>query len=263
MAITLSSGRTVLAFDTIDSTNAEAHRRADGTRVCEPLWIVAAAQTQGRGRYGRMWESARGNLFATLLLPGPLPLQRAGQLSLVAGVAAADTIGRMVPKGRIAIKWPNDVLIGGRKVAGILLETCKTSDGNVDALALGIGINVVSHPDGTDTPATDLSEHAAGELTNAEVILDDLDGTFFRWLRLWSADGFQPIREAWLRYAWGKGEALLVRLPSETFEGVFDGLSPDGELVLRMKSGKVRRIAAADVYYREPSRERKPHAPGR
>ncbi len=142
-----------IACDSVGSTNSEALARAR-TGETGPLWITARTQTAGRGRRGRAWTSAPGNLYATLLLRDPSRAVLAPQLSFVAALAVYDAISEFVEgeRPRIALKWPNDVFCDGAKVAGILIE----GEGNPLTVAIGIGINCVHHPDDTEYPATDL-----------------------------------------------------------------------------------------------------------
>jgi BirA family transcriptional regulator, biotin operon repressor / biotin---[acetyl-CoA-carboxylase] ligase len=151
-----------ISFDVLDSTNAEAMRRASaGERG--PLWIVAARQSAGRGRHGRTWESDPGNLYATLLLSLPVPADIAAQTSFVAALGGPST--PLPPCSRtpskLALKWPNDVLLDGRQVSGILIETVAQDGTDGTTVAIGIGINLVHAPDHTRYGATSLAEHGA------------------------------------------------------------------------------------------------------
>ena len=148
----LPQGYRLLKMETIDSTNAEAKRRAEAGEP-GPLWIWSARQSQGRGRGGREWVSHHGNLFASLLIRLNVPLQVAGQLSLVAGVAAYDTIAKLVSyegRSELLLKWPNDVLLSDEKVAGMLLENVGSSTGDRSVVVMGTGINLASYPENID-----------------------------------------------------------------------------------------------------------------
>jgi BirA family transcriptional regulator, biotin operon repressor / biotin---[acetyl-CoA-carboxylase] ligase len=232
-----AAGVGLIACDTVGSTNAEAlaRGRAGGRG---PLWITARTQTAGRGRRGRAWVSEPGNLFATLLLTDPAPPERAPQLSFVAALAVHDAIAALAPAivARVALKWPNDVLLDGQKLAGILIE----AEGTPLIVAVGIGVNCRHHPDGTDFPATDL----AGAVT-AEALFEALSDAMVRRLRDWQA-GFAVIRAAWLERALG-GE-LRARLGSRELVGRFETLDDAGRLLLRLPDGRLEAITAGEVF---------------
>ena len=251
MTSSLPSGYELKTFDTIDSTNAEARRLVDGN-VTKPTWIFSATQTAGRGRQNRPWISDAGNLFCTLLIQPGCTLRDAGQLSFVASLAVADVLAQYSPKTGIALKWPNDVLLDERKVAGILLETCKTGSGRVDALAIGIGINLVHHPQDTDFPSTSLAACQGAKAPAPETVLLDLDRCFAVWYETWQEMGFAPVRNAWLERAAGLNELVTARLAQETLSGRFETLAPSGELVLRLPDGEMRKISAADIFFETP-----------
>ncbi len=228
-------------YDTLDSTNEEARRLAkSGARG--PLWIVSAAQTAGRGRRGRVWISESGNLFATLLMPVTTSLS--AQLGFVAGLAAADAIAAHAPGAEVALKWPNDVLLNGKKVAGILLETL-----GHDSLAIGIGINLVHYPRETETPSISIAA-VMGSPPDFDGILLRLARAMTAWYEIWLRGGFQPVRKAWLMRASGLGHAIRARLADSEREGVFEDIDEDGALLLRDSAGTLTRITAGDVFFR-------------
>lgn len=244
----------ILVLDSIGSTNAEARRRAEAGEA-GPLWIAARRQTEGRGRRGRAWETAGGNLAATLLLTTDKPPAEAAQLAFVAALAAADLAQAYVPPGLVTLKWPNDVLVAGRKVSGILIESGPQPDGRL-WLAVGIGANLASPPRAADRPATSLAEHLRVEFTappSFDTALQRLTEAFDQRLAAWRDFGFDPIRTAWLRRAHGLGRPCVARLDRETVEGVAEGLEPDGALALRLGDGSLRRITAGDVFFPEPA----------
>jgi BirA family biotin operon repressor/biotin-[acetyl-CoA-carboxylase] ligase len=238
-----AAGVGLIACDTVGSTNAQALAYA---RAGEkgPLWITARAQTGGRGRRGRTWVSEPGNLFATLLLTDPAPAEQAPQLSFVAALATHDAIARLAPAlaARLAFKWPNDVLCGGAKLAGILIEAEGTRPLIV---AVGIGVNCRHHPDGTDTAATDLA--AQGAAVTAEQMFTALSGAMMVRLREWGA-GFGPIRTEWLRRAGAPGTPLRVRVGARDFTGRFETLDEAGRLLVRLADGTTETIAAGEVF---------------
>jgi BirA family biotin operon repressor/biotin-[acetyl-CoA-carboxylase] ligase len=235
-------GEERIAFlDTVDSTNAEALRRAAGERG--PLWIAARQQTAGRGRRGRPWLSAPGNLHATLLLTDPSPPAAAPQLGFVAGLALHDAAAATAPAlaASLALKWPNDLLCKGRKIAGILIE----GEGNPIAAAIGIGVNCRGHP--ATAAATDFA--ANGAAVAAEALLDALAAAMRERLGQWSRGvGFAAIRAAWLERAYGLGDRLLVRLVDRETTGCFETIDAAGRLMLRQGDSSVEAIAAGEVF---------------
>ena len=239
----------LVALDRVESTNDEARERAeagaeDGTLV----W--AREQTRGRGRQGRTWVSAPGNLFFSMILRPDCPAEQAAQLGFLAALAVGDAVGSAAPPMEVRYKWPNDVLFGGRKGAGILLESKATADGGLDWLVLGVGVNVASYPEDTDYPATSLRFEGAAAL-EARDLLEAFARHFLSWVDRWLEEGFAPVRAAWLRHAKGLGGEIEVRLPSETLAGTFRDLDAGGRLLLELPDGTSRTIAAGDVYPKE------------
>ncbi len=229
-----------------DSTNEEARRRAlAGERG--PVWIRADAQTSGRGRRGRAWISANGNLFATGLFTLDTGAANAAQLSFAAALAVAEVAREAgIDPALVSLKWPNDVLIAGRKCAGILLESGQRPGGGL-WLAVGVGINLAHHPEDSERPATDFSAHG-GALSPGRAV-EVLARSFEAWLNRWRDHGFAPVRDAWLARAHGLGERCTVRLDTETVEGVFADLMADGTLRLDLADGTRRFISAGDVFF--------------
>lgn len=231
-------------LDEIDSTNAEALRRARaGARG--PLWIIARRQSAGRGRRGRHWVSLSGNLHASLLLTDPAPTARAPQLGFVAALALHDAAAAAAPvlAQRLALKWPNDLLCGGRKIAGILVEG---EDDPVSA-AVGIGVNCHAHPAGAEYPATDFA--TAGAAITPMALFDLLAGAMEKRIRQWSrGDGFLAIRSAWLERAAGSGDPVRVRLAERETAGIFETIDESGRLVLRHADATREAIAAGEVF---------------
>jgi len=237
------ANRLIASLDTVDSTNAEALRRARaGERG--PLWIVARQQTAGRGRRGRAWVSAPGNLYATLLLTDPAPASAAPQLGFVAGLALHDAAMAVAPAlPQLALKWPNDMLCGGRKIAGILVE----GEGAPLAVAIGIGVNCLHHPKATEFPATDFA--AEGADVAAEALFERLAAAMPARLAQWDRGaGFAAIRAAWIERAHGLGRPVRVRLAEREATGVFEGIDPTGRLLLRLDNGGLEAIAAGEVF---------------
>ncbi len=224
----------------LDSTNEEARRLAEAGEAT-PLWISAAHQTAGRGRRGRAWDTGAGNLAATLLLRPDAPQTVTGQLSFAAALAVAEMVSHFAPGAAITVKWPNDVLAEGRKIAGILLE------GGSDWLAVGIGVNLAHHPGGTAFPATSLPQLGLAPPT-CDAALTVLAARFAAWYDAWMQEGFEALRTAWLKRASGLGAPITARLAQETRQGLFEGIDASGALLLN-EQGQVRAIAAGEVFF--------------
>ena len=235
----------IIAFEQLGSTNDEAMARL---RAGDPggLFIVAAGQTGGRGRHGRVWTSPRGNLYASLALVDPAPLAMAPQLSLVAGVALVSALRALSnDHPRLGLKWPNDVLFDGAKLAGILLESTILPDGRLGCIA-GFGVNCGSHPEGLPYPATSLA--ANGINASPATVLAALSQAFAISLARWHRGAnFAAIRSDWLRFAVGLGDEITIRLPRGSVTGCFEGLGPDGHLLVATTRGCVT-IDAGDVF---------------
>jgi len=237
------------AYDEIDSTNAEARRRAEAGQG-GPVWITAAVQTAGRGRRGRAWSTNRGNLAATLLTLTDRPPAEAAQLSFVAALAACDLADTCLGAGAARLKWPNDVLVHGRKAVGILVESGARADGRL-WLAVGIGVNLASAPQHVERPAAALGDFMNGPAPEPRAALEVMAAAFERWRRAWEAEGFAPIAEGWTKRALGLGERCVARLPNMTLEGIAEGVDGDGALRLRLDDGSLERITAGDVFFGE------------
>ncbi len=237
----------VVTFDEIDSTNAEAKRRGDAGDP-GPVWITAARQSAGRGRRGRNWETGEGNLAATYFFTTDRSASEIAQYSFITALAVADLVGAYVPASSVSVKWPNDVLIEGRKTAGILIESSARPNGGL-WVAVGVGVNLARPPAESTYPSTALSEHMTAPPPPPIEALEKLSDAFERWLLLWRRAGFAPIAEAWTLRAHGLGEACAARLPDETVQGIAEGIDGDGALRLRVAAGRVRRITAGDVFF--------------
>ena len=246
--VVLPAGCSLIALDTVGSTNDEAKRRAaDGAADGTVVW--AREQMAGRGRRGRQWSSPAGNLYLSILLRPGKPAHEAAQLSLVAAVALAEAIGGILPAGvAVACKWPNDILIDGRKTAGILLESAGApSGGAAEWVVVGCGVNVASHPAEAQYPATDI--HSAGGATaTVESVLEGFLSAFFAWRDRWCRSGIGPVRDAWLARAAGLGGPVTVRLPNREVTGRFAAMDETGSLVLDLPDGRRETFAAGDVF---------------
>lgn len=233
-------------LEEVGSTNDEARARAEAGEA-GPLWIRAERQVRGKGRQGRTWTEASGNLYATLLIRPDASAAEASLYSFIASLAVAELFEA---EGRIAsLKWPNDALLDGGKAAGVLLEASGRSD-RLDWLAVGVGVNLASHPeyDGASAhPPTSLAA-AAGAAPSPEEALTRIAASVAKWSAVLETSGFASIREAWLSRAIKLGERIEARLPGETIPGVFEDVDETGALVLRTRTG-ARRIHAADIYF--------------
>jgi BirA family biotin operon repressor/biotin-[acetyl-CoA-carboxylase] ligase len=239
------AGYALLELDEIDSTNEEARRRAAAGEA-RPLWIVAARQSAGRGRRSKAWQSSPGNLFATLLLRPEKAAGECAQLSFLAALAVCDMLAGFAPRAHLALKWPNDVLAEGRKIAGILLES-ESRAGGAAWLAVGIGVNLTTSPEDTEFPAISLAALGGVAPAPKDALLH-LAAAFAKWYEVWRTAGFSPIREAWLARASGLGSRIRARLAREEITGVFQGIDDSGALLLGVNGG-TRAIAAGEVFY--------------
>ena len=244
----VGTGRHVLPVT--DSTNSHALREAPALQG--PAWFLGLEQTAGRGRRARAWASPRGNFHATLLL---FPKERADQVALRSFAAALALREAMVALTGLpeafALKWPNDVLLNGSKVAGILLEASSSGTG-VQALAIGIGVNLIAHPDPSvmepgALPAVSLLSETGLRIT-PEAFLDALAPAYARWEALLTAQGFAPLRAEWLAHAARIGEPIRARTGKDTFHGVFETIDSQGNLILATASGPMA-IPAAEVFF--------------
>jgi BirA family biotin operon repressor/biotin-[acetyl-CoA-carboxylase] ligase len=233
-----------IVYETLGSTNAEALALArSGERG--PLWITAHSQSAGRGRRGSHWISPPGNLYATLLLTEPSAPDQAPQLSFVTALALHDAVAASAPQlgPVLKVKWPNDLLVGPAKLAGILIEG--ESD-PVFAVAIGIGVNCAAHPSDVAYPATDLA--ACGALVAPDALLAHLATAMQHRLAQWKGGaGFTAVRADWLKRAAGLGEILRVRLSARELTGRFQGLDEAGRLLLEQDNG-VTTIMAGEVF---------------
>jgi len=237
----------LLSFDTLDSTNEEAKRLAKaGGAHGAVVW--AKKQTGGKGRLGREWVSQEGNLFVSILLKPEKPLVELSQLSFVSGVAVVEALADMFGKShKLACKWPNDVLLDGKKLSGILLESFHCETDGKHWVVVGVGVNVDSHPSHTEFPATCLTE-AGVELVSAKIVLSRFIHHFIECYNEWSNKGFTPIRKRWLASAWNIKKEITARLPDEEISGVFQDIDDAGSLILKDKKGEKHTIFAADIF---------------
>lgn len=235
-------------FDALGSTNDEAMSRAraqDPDRLSGRLWITAAEQTRGRGRHARPWVSPRGNLHASLLLVNACAPRHAPQLGFVAGVALIDALEAAAPGVAFHLKWPNDVLCGDAKLAGLLAESASLPNGSF-ACVLGFGVDCEHHPKDLPYPATSLA--AQGARVSPAELLPALSDAMARRLDLWrEGAGFDDIRRVWLGRAAGLGRPMRAESVGARLEGVFDTIDEHGRLILSTSNGR-RTVEAADVF---------------
>lgn len=259
------SGYRLVDYPSVGSTNAEAIAAA---RSGDPgrCWFVTARQTAGRGRRGRNWDTPQGNLAASVLLVMPHDPARAATLGFVAGLALDEALRAVAPdlaiaigldgfeasgppgrRDRLRLKWPNDVLLDGGKLAGILLEAEPLAGGEL-AVSIGIGVNVVAAPTGLPYPAAALS--GLGYAIDAARLFSALSDAFANVARVWDEGrGFRNVRRLWLDRAAGLGEDVAVRIGDRVVSGVFETIDDDGRLVIRSSVGEVRTIAAGEVHF--------------
>jgi BirA family biotin operon repressor/biotin-[acetyl-CoA-carboxylase] ligase len=246
VAPALPEGFRLCHYATLGSTNDEAKALARAGAPGGTL-VWADEQTAGRGRRGRVWLSPPGNLYLSLVLRPDGAPARAAQLSFVAALGLGDALVALTgPALQLRYKWPNDLLANDRKFAGILLESETSSSDSVDFVVVGVGVNIVLAPDDVEFPATSLAAQGVATVTPA-ALLAGFARHFEIWALRWRAEGFAPVRAAWLARASGLGEQVRVRLERSTLCGRFLDLDDDGALVLDGAQGR-RRIAAGEVF---------------
>jgi BirA family transcriptional regulator, biotin operon repressor / biotin---[acetyl-CoA-carboxylase] ligase len=242
----LPAGYRVVFRETVGSTNDEAKALARNGAAPETV-VWALQQTQGRGRRGRIWSSPPGNLYASFILRPACTPEQAAQLGFVASLAIGDALAELAPAiGALACKWPNDVLLGGRKIAGILLESEFGQDERVAFVIVGLGVNLAAAPADTEFPATSI----AGEGLSPpapEAALGAVAKHFENWLRRWREKGFGPARDVWRSRAVTLGQQIRVRLETAILHGRFVDIDQHGALLLET-GGELRRIPAGDVF---------------
>jgi BirA family biotin operon repressor/biotin-[acetyl-CoA-carboxylase] ligase len=250
-----SAGYQLAALDQIDSTNAEAMRRArDGERG--PKWFVTTEQTAGRGRRQRTWIAPSGNLASSVLEVMDVAPAVAATLGFAAGLALESAFQKISLEARLRsadpdqlkfkLKWPNDVLVGRQKLVGILVEAEAGPDGL--AVVVGSGTNVVAAPEGTPTPATSL--HALGIQITAEELFAAQADAWVEFRGIWDMGrGFAEIRSRWLERAAGLGERVAIQAGNSTIEGTFDTIDETGCLIVRTADGKRVPVTAGEVYF--------------
>jgi len=239
-----AAGFGLTVYESVGSTNDLAFVPHEG-RVRDRHWHVAHSQTAGRGRNGRQWTSRPGNLYATVLLVDPAPTRHWPKLGFVAGVSLFEAVAAMGELEGLRLKWPNDLLIGTSKLAGILLEA-RTAESAAGAVAIGFGVNCRHHPEGTSYGATDLAEH--GVPVGLGDILAALSDRLARNLAIFRrGEGFEDIRVAWAAASHQPGQPVVVRQGTGERNGLFAGIDGEGRMLIE-ENGRLNAIEAADVF---------------
>ncbi|MDY0883020.1 biotin--[acetyl-CoA-carboxylase] ligase [Dongia soli] len=232
--------------DRVGSTNDLAREHALAGAP-EGLVVQADQQEAGRGRRGRAWASPQGNLYCSLLLRPDCVPAVAATLSFATVIALGDVLTDLLPDSTIQHKWPNDLLIGGKKVSGILLEAGGAAGNKLEWLVIGLGVNIVSHPDQALYPVTDLRAEGLADIPPADLLTLFLE-RFALHYAAWKEGGFSALLPAWKSRAVGLGRNIQVRLENHVLEGCFIDLDADGTLMLKLPEGNVRRVTAGDVF---------------
>lgn len=241
-------GTARILLDAVDSTNAQAARLSPN----QPTWIMAAEQSGGRGRRGRPWASPRGNFYATLALQPTEPANQVALRSFAAALALRDAcVGLTGLTANFSLKWPNDVLLNGGKLAGILLESSGAGQ-RIQILAIGIGVNLIAAPTaqqvepGATPPVSLLGE--TGVRVTPEVFLTALARAYAQWESTFTTQGFEPLRREWLAHAARLGETIIARTGTKTETGVFETIDSAGALILTTPEAR-RAIPAAEIFF--------------
>ncbi|MET3590116.1 BirA family biotin operon repressor/biotin-[acetyl-CoA-carboxylase] ligase [Bartonella silvatica] len=244
-------GYTVESYKSVDSTNLVAQQKAQ-TGHRGHLWIVAQEQSQGRARRGRTWSSSKGNLYSSLLLIDNLIYQTAAQLGFVAGVSVVEAVEQFIKDEKkmstvVGLKWPNDILLGGAKSSGVLLEAFKLPSQQC-ALVIGIGINVKYHYEDAPYPTSSLKN--IGLHIEAEQLFTVLTECFSKNYLLWKQpNGCEIIREKWLLHCAHLGKFIKIVNDEKNIEGIFDGLDSDFNCIVKQNNGQQAIITAGDVHF--------------
>ena len=239
-----------LEYDELDSTNVQAGRLVAEGEV-SPFWVRATRQSSGRGRRGRDWVSPFGNFYGSACYDYKGSVEDAAKLSFVAAIAVYETLCAYSLTAKPVLKWPNDILIDGRKIAGLLLEA------KHGKIIIGVGVNLINHPPEGNIAPTHLLEHIdpaalnceEPEFTGAEAFLAIIAAKLDQAIKKHLAYGFSATRADWLSRSGGIPGPVTVRLPDETFEGEAEDLLENGALRIRLKDGTYRDIHAGDVFF--------------
>ncbi|MEO1206195.1 MAG: biotin--[acetyl-CoA-carboxylase] ligase [Pseudomonadota bacterium] len=252
--ITLPTGTQLYHYKTIGSTNAEAfalHARG----IALPAWVYAENQSDGRGRGQNVWQSLPGNLQASYIFPTDCEMQHLSQLAFVAGLAVRDTVSatlsvRNDQNARISLKWPNDVLCNGEKIAGILVQTMRPDINAPSIAVIGIGLNIASSPQGLDQRVTSLRQlfGPSADLLSPLAAIGDLDRNLSGWLVRWKkGDGWSDVRTNWIAENDFIGHRVSVKQGSSTLSGVMKGLDATGALLIETDDHVQRHVTFGDI----------------
>lgn len=228
-------------YQELESTNCLALQLIKNNSINHNQIILADLQTAGKGRMGKNWASPEGNLYFSLILKPQKPINISAQLSFLSAVAMGLTLAKFGAEKKINYKWPNDILIDGKKVAGILLES------DADFVVLGVGVNIKFYPENTTYPATSLHQEDF-IISNKENLLKKFLENFSNLYQKWLNFGFAPIRNLWLAEAFNLGKEIKVNLPGKSLSGVFKDVNKEGNLVLEI-DGKVVLIGSGEVFF--------------
>lgn len=244
----------LLIFDRLDSTNLEARRLAE-TGINGEFVIWAKSQSSGRGRSNKHWVSEEGNLYISLLLRPMCRLNCLTQFSFITSLALYDALYSILKEENInvdiSLKWPNDVLISGKKSSGILLESVTLANNpHADYLIVGVGVNVNNPPQITDYEVTSLIDHInAAQETG--VVLDRFMTAFDRYYRRWEKEGFLKLRRLWLSKAYNINKVVTVKIGKNRVSGIFKDIDLNGSMRIRLASGQIYTISAGEVFFAE------------
>ncbi len=240
----IPEGFSIDFFETVDSTQIEALGQLQSSliagRFLSGRVIMAERQTKGRGRQGRVWDSPKGNLAATLIWPLPSG-QNPGDYSLIVAVAMADSVASFLENpANLMIKWPNDLLAEGKKICGILIERPEP-----EWLLIGTGVNIMFAPDGRAR----LADFCDNVPSACDLLCSYLK-RFKDWMKIYKRDGLSPICAAWMSRAYGVGSDMTVQLPQESFQAIFKGLDlTDGACMAELPNGTIRRVHSGEVFF--------------
>lgn len=238
----------LLHLEEVDSTNEYAKGLAEA-QTPDPHWIYADIQTAGRGRRGRAWVSPKGNLMTTLYLPHEIPSTRGGEIAFVAGLATQSCVQECLADTNhiVDIKYPNDILVNGAKISGMLLETA-TNNPMLKWMAIGIGINLAHYPEDIPYPATSIAA-LTGKAPKPKDVLERLAFYFAQYFMQWQSSGVAPILEMWRTHAHHIGKEIEVRLHNQTLSGIFEAIDDSGTLILRQNNGTIEHINTGDIFF--------------
>ncbi|AQS41334.1 MAG: Biotin--acetyl-CoA-carboxylase ligase [Candidatus Tokpelaia hoelldobleri] len=246
----VKNGYRVESFEKVDSTNLMAMEFARSGDAGK-LWVVANRQTSGRARRGRHWISDPGNLYASLLLVGCFEAISVATLGFVAGVSVAESLKSLLPSScehvSLQLKWPNDILLSGAKLSGILLELLPLANGQ-NALIIGIGINIASAP--TDTPYPTACWQQVVPCCTAEDVFAALSHSWVDNYALWNGGaGLGKIREKWLSYAANLGKPVHISMNNQRIDGIFETIDENCHFIIRRNDGTRVAVPAGEVHF--------------